>query len=393
MIIRKSKCIIRIPMKSIYTFLFFLFFSFPILCDSYFISSSIGSDSNNGKYPNAFKKGFGPFASFKKFSEESFFKPGDKIFLKCGDKWKNLSDIRFRFSGEKENPILISSYGEGAKPEIYFSSEVAAFHIHNYSKLIEFITIENISLVGNKNGWGVFISDDKNGGKTKNIKLNNLQISNFKIGIHTQSTSDLQIENSEIYNMEEMGILGGVRESGLIIKNNMIHSNGFNCPRIANIYCHNVYLSFGENILIENNKIYDGSNFGIIIHGNVRNLLINQNELFKNNNAIGVDPGYPERAEGFYDIIISNNRIHNHKGTWILSFQSIHNLLFSNNIIYDEPNFSIIIRKKKPDDAPLFNAVFKNNIFIGNFKNFFSFDNKEDENSIIMENNKLEISE
>lgn len=388
----ESKSMIRLPIQYKFTLLLFLF-SFPILCDSYFVSSSIGNDSNNGKYPNAFKRGFGPFATFKKFSEESFFKPGDKIFLKCGDKWKDVGDIRFRFTGEKENPILISSYGEGTKPEIYFSSKVAAFYIHNYAKPIEFLTVENISLIGNKNGWGIFISEDKEGGKTKNIKFNNLKISNFKIGIHTQATSDLQIENSEIYNMEEMGILGGIRESGLIIKNSKIYSNGFKCPRPANIYCHNIYLSFGERILIEKNKIYNGSNFGIIIHGSVKNLQINENELFKNNNAIGVDPGYPDLAEVFYDISISNNQIHSHKGTWILSFQSIHNLLFSNNIIYDEPNFSIVIRKRNQDDASLGNAVFKNNLIIGNIKNIFSFDNKEDENNILMENNKIEIIE
>ena len=76
----------------------------------YYVSSSTGDDSNDGLTP---KRGFKTLA---KASQLRLF-PGDSLLLRAGDIW--LKESLFPVgSGRPENPIVISSYGKGARPHI-----------------------------------------------------------------------------------------------------------------------------------------------------------------------------------------------------------------------------------------------------------------------------------
>ena len=77
---------------------------------AYYISSSSGNDSNAGISEDA------PFKTLAKASELRL-KPGDKVLLKSGDMWSKESFFP-QGSGTPENPITISSYGEGVRPHI-----------------------------------------------------------------------------------------------------------------------------------------------------------------------------------------------------------------------------------------------------------------------------------
>ncbi|WP_080904739.1 discoidin domain-containing protein [Parabacteroides sp. Marseille-P3160] len=77
---------------------------------TYYVSSSKGNDQNDGLSEEK------PFKTLSKASQTAL-KPGTKILLKAGDAWAN-DNLLLEGSGTKQNPIIIASYGSGARPII-----------------------------------------------------------------------------------------------------------------------------------------------------------------------------------------------------------------------------------------------------------------------------------
>ncbi|MDD6479530.1 MAG: right-handed parallel beta-helix repeat-containing protein [Oscillospiraceae bacterium] len=77
---------------------------------TYYISASSGKDSNNGLSETAAWKSFKNLKGLK-------LDAGDKVLLKSGDSWLEKFYLKDAV-GTKENPIVISSYGEGEMPKL-----------------------------------------------------------------------------------------------------------------------------------------------------------------------------------------------------------------------------------------------------------------------------------
>jgi hypothetical protein len=75
---------------------------------TYYVSQSSGHDASDGQSPATAWK------TLAKASQVSYL-PGDRILLKCGDTWANDA-LRPQGSGTPDNPVVISSYGQGNKP-------------------------------------------------------------------------------------------------------------------------------------------------------------------------------------------------------------------------------------------------------------------------------------
>jgi len=73
----------------------------------YYINSQTGNDTNNGTSIDS------PWKSFKKLKEINF-QPGDSILFDKNSEFQG--GIGFKSSGNADNPIVISSYGEGLFP-------------------------------------------------------------------------------------------------------------------------------------------------------------------------------------------------------------------------------------------------------------------------------------
>lgn len=77
--------------------------------NTYYVSSSSGSDENDGLLESS------PWQTLDKVS--SFrYSPGDTILFKSGDTWEG--SVRFTGSGSESSPINVSSYGGSALPRI-----------------------------------------------------------------------------------------------------------------------------------------------------------------------------------------------------------------------------------------------------------------------------------
>jgi hypothetical protein len=75
--------------------------------ETYYVSSSSGDDANDGKTEST------PFKTLAKLTEITF-SPGTGIFLKAGDVFEESAT--FTGDGTADRPIVITSYGSGAKP-------------------------------------------------------------------------------------------------------------------------------------------------------------------------------------------------------------------------------------------------------------------------------------
>lgn len=77
----------------------------------YYLSSSSGSDNFSGLYPDT------PWKSLYKLNHTNF-SPGDRIFLKKGDIWREGPGIIISNSGSASNFIEYGAYGSGPQPVI-----------------------------------------------------------------------------------------------------------------------------------------------------------------------------------------------------------------------------------------------------------------------------------
>ena len=85
----------------------------PTQAKTYYVSQSTGDDAASGLAEVA-ANGAGPWKSLAKASTN--FVAGDRILLKCGDTWNE--ELAPKGEGTPQNPIVIGSYGKGAKPII-----------------------------------------------------------------------------------------------------------------------------------------------------------------------------------------------------------------------------------------------------------------------------------
>ena len=167
---------------------------------SYYISSSQGSDLNNGLSVQS------PLQSIDKLNSMQF-NPGDSIFFKSGDYWEGM--LWIKGSGSLTEPIVIDVYGGSNRPIIngfgYQASiliyndqhininglEIHNSHSHLDSSVSSTITLEtpNLFSYGPNSTWtNVFkaceIGDGNNGvQQTFEINVTNLppQGANYRV--------------------------------------------------------------------------------------------------------------------------------------------------------------------------------------------------------------------
>ena len=118
----------------------------------YYLSNS-GDDNNEGTLAS-------PWATLDKISSTSLL-PGDKVYFNRGDRFDGHFVVNG--SGEENNPIIITSYGNGAQPII--SGEVGAAGGGDYKEAIliennDNITIEDIEVRNDRTVTRSGVSDE-----------------------------------------------------------------------------------------------------------------------------------------------------------------------------------------------------------------------------------------
>ena len=126
-------------MKRLFFLVFLFNLSFCIYSNTYFVSSSIGNDNNNGLSSQF------PFQSIDKLNSLNF-NPGDSILFKSGDSFNGM--LWVKGSGTTLQPIVVNSYAGSAKPIINGDGYQSCILIYNN----EHISINNLELT-NENSY------------------------------------------------------------------------------------------------------------------------------------------------------------------------------------------------------------------------------------------------
>ncbi len=280
---------------------------------TYYISFSLGDDTNDGKSESNAFKNLGKINSIT-------FAPGDKIKFKSGDSWKGY--FKLRGSGNEISPIIIESYGSSGKPIIDGNGYQASIFLEN----VEYIEINNFELKNESShkksdGSEKLMNASNRSGQNERFgilalrfgagkNINHLKVSNIKIANIYPTPTERSYNHQgygirfESYNNTEINYYNGIS-----IDNVDISLTGHYGIHIVNRMSEAKAEVYHRNISITNSKFYDTGGSGIVI-ARSKNILI-ENSTFKRTGS-KKDSRMWERGSGLWlytcnDAIIQNS--------------------------------------------------------------------------------------
>ncbi|HSW03975.1 InlB B-repeat-containing protein [Aquabacterium sp.] len=278
-------------------------------------------------------------------------------------------------------PITVDAYGTGPAPLLTTSNNaIAPFELggdyFNTSNDGGYV-FRNLRLHGSNNSaWGFWFN-----GNVRDVVIENVDITGFQIGIHSQARAphgvhNVLIRNSSISRNGSMGMLGQfsdtVIEGNLFEGNNYIDGSGFN---------HATYLSghdglSGYNVTLRNNRyirnsvlngVCQGGN--MTFHGQMDGVLIEGNRIEQDAAAEGcwemsITQGYGT-AEWFRNFVVRNNKLIN-AGNTGMNAQSAPGIVVEGNVIINtqttfQTGISVGHTEYASGDVPDGNAIVRNN--------------------------------
>lgn len=130
----------------------------------YYVDSSASEDGNGLSAEH-------PFSSVDSLRSLSL-NPGDSVLFKAGEVY-TCDMLVLNCSGTKEEPIVISSYGDGDRPLLVTDKKVDMLLLKDCS----YVTVSNFEIVAPVGGgiWIDTFNKESNGVKIDNIKFHNIQ--------------------------------------------------------------------------------------------------------------------------------------------------------------------------------------------------------------------------
>lgn len=269
---------------------------------TYYISPE-GNDSASGTSPET------PWKSLEKVSETTFL-PGDEILLEAGGIWEG--QLYPKGNGVEGNPITIASYGDGAKPVINGKGHEgyqfgAAVALYNQS----WWTIKDLELtnMGESRKWRMGLSIYCDGVKGEGYVVQNVTVHDVEGGAKGTTTQEndhhwtggiviraeaiLKTDECYVDNvLVEDCIVHDVKRSGILVVSN------WNSPiALADN-------SFGHNVTVRNNTVYNIWGDGIIIVG-IDGGVIEHNVAYETN-LMSYTNEQPEANVGIWGIHSKN---------------------------------------------------------------------------------------
>jgi hypothetical protein len=248
---------------------------------------------------------------------------GSQLLFARGGAWANFNLQLRNLNATPSNPLVLDSFapswGGTARPSLMTSS-ANAISFGNYSDRVADggYTIRNLKFDGSGTAvWGLFLM-----GETRNVTLENNEITGFEIAVHFQNmgatgNTALHIRNNSIHHNREMGMLGDAND--MVIEGNTIANNNFS----GSGFNHGLYLGgHARNGIVRNNQFVNNSvvngvclGGNLTVHGQWDGLLIEGNTITQQAAAAGcwgisVNDGYP-LDEFFRNVTIRGNEVVN----------------------------------------------------------------------------------
>ncbi len=299
---------------------------------------------------------------------------GTRLLFARGGAWSNFALSLENSNATPTNPLVLDAYGSGAVPlfKTAGGNAIAIGGRWGNTSNDGGYTIRNLHLDGMGTAeWGIWLVQN-----VRNVTLDNVDVTGFKIGVHSSSGSphgvtEVAVRNSRINRNRSMGMLGSFTDS--VIENNSFEGNNFS----GSSFNHAIYLSGGSrNVIRKNtftaNSVVDGVCLGgnVTVHGVIDGLLIEGNTIRQKAAkvscyGVAVTAGY-DTAEEFRNVVIRGNTIVN-VGMTAIAANSAPGILVENNKVIntqDTQQYSIWIPangKASSKDAVDRDAIVRNN--------------------------------
>ncbi len=269
---------------------------------NYYVDAINGDDKNNGRSKNT------PWKTLYNVNIRTY-KPGDSILLKSGSTWE--SRLVLKGSGKEGSPIVLSSYGEGAKPHIMGNGKVNQVILLDN---VDFWKINNIEIsnkttvIGNRTG---ILIQALQPGEKKHFHITNNYIHDIMgdysfemkgkntggigiIGGPDTKIDNILIENNEIGNINRVGIFTNLTDAKKATRGNRPITN----------------------LIIRNNKIHHCAGDGVIVRYAYRPV-ISHNIAYENHNAPEnlVDHGVALWCRSTDEALFEYNEVYNTRGS------------------------------------------------------------------------------
>jgi len=242
-----------------------------------YVSSSTGNNANSGFSPNAAKQTIrgatGAFALLRANQP-------DWLMLRAGDVFRSpIGGFENIYGGASPNaPMVITSYGVGARPIMRPSPDSTGIFLHNFNQQIT----RNIAVVGLNFDWTNTARTPGNAIQTStpfsNILIEDCRISNFATGISIScppgSSSGLKIRRNVITEccgqpgVDGHGIYLRATFDNAIVEENVLDHNGWSTIFPNSGYGqsnrkHNTYFQITQRVIARGNIISRASNTGL----------------------------------------------------------------------------------------------------------------------------------
>ncbi len=258
-----------------------------------YVSSSSGNNANSGLSASSPVKTLAKGVSLMRNGT------GDELLLKAGDTWhENL--VYWRLSGQSsQNPMLISSYGSGARPTIMSGTSDGLTTGASSNPEIDYLDIIGLhfwadgrdpnltrSPAGNAYTTGINILS-----KSNSILVENCLVQDYAVNLNFQDYQgpltnisvrrNVSIDSYSTNNRSQGLYANGV--TNLLLEGNLFDHNGYNdqvSGAFATWFNHDCYIS-GENYncVIRDNIFSRAAGYGL----QARSGGVVQNNLFINN--------------------------------------------------------------------------------------------------------------
>ena len=300
-----------------------------------------GDNANAGTSPGAPKRNLAGF-------NVNALPRGSQVLFARGGAWTAFQVVVQNLNATPTEPIFFDSYapswGGSAAPWFKSNTITGAFEFGTWNNQDNDggYVVRNLKLDGEGVGmWGLWLRDNM-----RNLIAENLEITGFEIGVHSQSgqpygVTSFTLRNSIIHNNSEMGMLGSASDS--VIENNTIASNNFS----GSGFSHGIYLGSGShesrNMIVRGNTFADNSVVGGVctggnftVHGQWNGLLVERNTITQAASAggcygISINSAYSS-PEWFRNLIVRGNTIVN-LGNCSICLTSAPGAIVENNLI------------------------------------------------------------
>lgn len=243
---------------------------------------------------------------------------GSQLRFKRGGAWSVPVTRLENPNATPQDPLVFDAYGTGPapvlRPQGFVVIEFGGYQNQTNDGGYYF---RSLKLDGNgASDWGFWLRDN-----LRNVTLDRLEITGFKIGVHIQSAaphavSATRIRQTYIHRNSSMGLLGNM--NGGTIEGSLFERNNFS----GSGFEHAIYLSGGSGNTIRNNRFVRNSvvngvctGGNVTIHGQNTGLLIEGNTIEQDQATGGcygfsITPGYTS-VEWFRQTVVRGNTVVN----------------------------------------------------------------------------------